>query len=228
MEPKRTTKTDLESKRIVYFQIGLIMALSLSLLAFEWKQYERADIILVDRYGTEIFEDVIIPTKQQIEPPAPKPFPQISILQIVDNNFDVGEDPVINVEIDPASPVPEYLPPEIVLPKEELLPNDFIFKGSEIQPSFPGGETARIMYLLDNLKYPDIARNSGINGPVYLTFVVEPDGSISNIEILRGIGGGCDEEAIRVVQNMPNWIPGKQNGRPVRVQLSMCIKFSLK
>jgi protein TonB len=82
-------------------------------------------------------------------------------------------------------------------------------------------------YLQDNIRYPAIARESGIQGTIYITFVVERDGSITDVKVLRGIGGGCDEEAIRVVQNMPKWTPGKQRGRPVRVQFSMPIRFTL-
>jgi periplasmic protein TonB len=82
-------------------------------------------------------------------------------------------------------------------------------------------------FLQDNIKYPQMARESGIQGTVYVTFVVERNGSVTDVKILRGIGGGCDEEAVRVVQNMPKWEPGKQRGKPVRVQFNMPIKFTL-
>jgi protein TonB len=82
-------------------------------------------------------------------------------------------------------------------------------------------------FLQDNIKYPQMARESGIQGTVYVTFVVERNGNVTDVKILRGIGGGCDEEAVRVVQNMPKWEPGKQRGKPVRVQFNMPIKFTL-
>jgi len=94
-------------------------------------------------------------------------------------------------------------------------------------PAFPGGDTARIMYLNENLKYPKIAKETGIQGAVYVSFVVEKDGSITNVKILRGIGGGCDEEALRVINAMPKWNPGRQNGKEVRVQFNMPITFKL-
>jgi protein TonB len=97
----------------------------------------------------------------------------------------------------------------------------------EQQPSFPGGEAARLKYFGQNIKYPQEAREMNIQGTVYVGFVVEPNGSISNIKILRGIGGGCDEEAMRMVSGMPDWNPGKQRGRAVRVQFNLGVRFTL-
>jgi periplasmic protein TonB len=92
-------------------------------------------------------------------------------------------------------------------------------------PEFPGGDEARMKYLQENIKYPKEAREKGIQGTVYVSFVVEADGSITEVKILRGIGGGCNEESVRVIENMPNWIPGKQRGEAVRVQFNMPIPF---
>ena len=103
-----------------------------------------------------------------------------------------------------------------------------IFTVVEEQPGYPGGEEARIGYLQQNIKYPEEAKELGIQGKVFVTFVVEVDGSISDVRVLRGIGGGCDEEAIRVVKSMPKWVPGKQRGVPVRVQFNLPIKFTLQ
>ena len=94
-------------------------------------------------------------------------------------------------------------------------------------PKFPGGEEARMAFLQGNLRYPAEAREKGIQGTVFVTFVVERDGRITNVEVVRGIGGGVDEEAARVVKNMPNWIPGKHEGETVRVQFMMPIRFTL-
>jgi len=80
---------------------------------------------------------------------------------------------------------------------------------------------------LNNIKYPEVARTSGITGTVYVQFVVEKDGSISDVKVVRGIGGGCDEEAVRVVKSMPRWKPGKQRGQPVRVYFTLPIEFKL-
>lgn len=111
---------------------------------------------------------------------------------------------------------------------EVVEDNSQPFTVVEQMPEFPGGDQARIKFLLDNMKYPAMARESSISGTVYLTFVVGRDGTISGIKLLRGIGGGCDEEAIRVVKMMPSWIPGRQGGKPVKVQFNMPIKFTLQ
>ena len=95
-------------------------------------------------------------------------------------------------------------------------------------PAFPGGEGALLSYLHDNMKYPQEAREINVSGKVYLTFVVEPDGSITGITVLRGIGSGCDEEAVRVIKAMPNWSPGKQNNVAVRVRFNLDVKFTLQ
>ena len=94
-------------------------------------------------------------------------------------------------------------------------------------PSFPGGDESRIKFLQENIKYPQMAKESGIQGTVYVTFVVEGSGKVADVKVLRGIGGGCDEEAVRVVKMMPHWNPGKQSGKSVRVQFNMPIKFTL-
>jgi protein TonB len=102
-----------------------------------------------------------------------------------------------------------------------------IYTVVEESPSFPGGEKARIKYLTENLKYPSEAIDSNLQGTVYLSFVVEMDGSISQVKVVRGVGGGCNQEAERVVKAMPNWEPGKSNGFSVRCQYMMPIKFVL-
>jgi periplasmic protein TonB len=102
-----------------------------------------------------------------------------------------------------------------------------VFSIVESEPSFPGGDKARIKFLQENVVYPRVARESGIQGTVYATFVVERDGNITDIRILRGIGGGCDDEVVRVLRLMPEWIPGKCGDDCVRVQFNMPMKFTL-
>lgn len=102
-----------------------------------------------------------------------------------------------------------------------------IFDVVEEQPEFPGGNSKMYEYLRNNIKYPPMASESGIQGTVYVQFVVSKNGSIEDIKVLRGIGGGCDEEAVRVVKVMPNWTPGKQRGKAVNVRFTLDIKFRL-
>jgi len=103
-----------------------------------------------------------------------------------------------------------------------------IFTVVEVQPQFPGGEDSLYNFIYSNLRYPQVAKDNAIEGRVFLTFVVEKDGSITNVKIIRDIGGGCGHEAKRVVEMMPKWIPGKQNGKPVRVQFNMPIRFEVQ
>jgi protein TonB len=102
-----------------------------------------------------------------------------------------------------------------------------VYQTAEVMPSYPGGNDALMKYLSTNLKYPENAKSSKIQGKVFVSFVVNSDGKVSNVKVLRGISGGCDEEAVRVVQAMPNWIPGKQKGNNVPVQFNLPIQFKL-
>ena len=112
--------------------------------------------------------------------------------------------------------------------QEEEVEEEQIFTIVEEMPSFPGGEAELFKYLGKNIKYPEMANSAGISGVVYVTFVVDKDGKIKDVKVLRGIGGGCDEEAVRVVKNMPAWKSGKQRGKSVTVQYNLPIRFTLR
>jgi len=225
MESKKSSKADLEGKRGIFIQIGMIIALAAVLLGFEWKSYEKIEFEMGIREDVELVEEIVIQTEQKIKPPAPKPPPQTTILNIVEDDVEIEDEIIIDAEIDQDTEIEEYIPVEI---EEEEIVEAEIFTVVEESPSFPGGDVARIKFLQQNIEYPTMARESGIQGTVYVTFVVEPDGKVSNVQILRGIGGGCDEEAIRVIKAMPRWNAGKQRGKPVRVQFNMPIKFTLQ
>ena len=170
----------------------------------------------------------IVAVEHTPPPPPPPPPPPMEIptdLTIVDDSKEIEHEVEISAEISTTDVVEAYVAPDIVV--EELHAEDEIFIIVEEGAGFPGGEAALQRYLLNHIKYPPLAREAGIQGAVHITFVVERDGSITNVRVLRGIGGGADEEAIRVVQNMPRWTPGKQRGKPVRVQFNMPIRFTL-
>ncbi len=111
--------------------------------------------------------------------------------------------------------------------QSEVSVDDAVFVVVEEQAEFPGGMDSMYAYIVKNLKYPELAKEKGIEGRVFVQFVIEKDGSISNVKILRGIGGGCDEAAMEMVKNMPKWQPAKQRGKPVRCQFNLPIKFEL-
>lgn len=107
-------------------------------------------------------------------------------------------------------------------------PEEPVFKVVEVLPQYPGGNEAMYKFIGDNIKYPEKAKEDKISGRVFVNFIVEKDGAVSNVNVLRGIGGGCDEEASRVVAMMPNWTPGTQKGKAVRVSFNLPINFALK
>ena len=148
----------------------------------------------------------------------------ISDLEIVEDDVET-EDLNINAEVEQNEVIEEYVAPEVV--EEEVVEQE-IFQIVEEMPAFPGGEAKLMEYVGKNIKYPQIARETGIQGRVFIGFVVEPDGSVSNVKLLRGIGGGCDEEAMRVVKSMPKWKPGKQRGKAVRVSYQIPVFFKLQ
>ncbi len=131
------------------------------------------------------------------------------------------------VAVNNGSKVTAAPPPIVMEEKPKIIPEEpqiFVEK----RPEFPGGERALLQYLADNIRYPTMARESSIEGKVFIQFVVERNGSISGVKILRGIGSGCDEEAARVVMSLPHFSPGIQNGHPVRVLYNLPVMFQLE
>ncbi len=225
MEAKKSKKADLEPKKVIFMQIGLIFALAVVLLAFNYRSYEKSSTLNIQVRVDDTPEEIIPITKQEVKPPPPPPPKQVTVINIVKDDVEVEDDIEIDVEADQETIMDDYIP---VFEEEEEVVEMEIFTVVESMPGYPGGDSQRMKFLQDNIKYPQMARESGIQGTVYVTFVVEHDGSVTDVRILRGIGGGCDEEAIRVIKLMPIWNAGKQRGKPVRVQFNMPIKFTLQ
>lgn len=229
METRKSRKVDLEKIRVIFFEIGLIIALASMLVAFNWKTPEKNYRTFDARMAIDLPEERVPITEQNREPPKP-PAPQmVTKIRIVEDDLEVDDDIVIDVEADEDTEIEPFVQQfEGMETEEEGVEEAEIFYVVESMPEFPGGEVSLYRYLQDNLHYPEMAKEANIQGTVYLTFVVEPDGSVTHIRILRGIGGGCDEEAVRVAERMPKWIPGKQRGIPVRVHFNLPIKFTLQ
>jgi len=210
----------------MFMQIGMVISLLIAWLAFNHKSYDKREIDPSLLRQTEVLDEEMVEITKQEEPkPQPVEMPkQTTQLEIVEDDVEV-EDIEINAEVEQNEVIEEYVAPEVV--EDEVVEQE-IFKIVEEMPSFPGGEAKLMEYVAKNVKYPQIARETGIQGRVFVNFVVEPDGSVSNVSVLRGIGGGCDEEAMRVVKNMPKWKPGKQRGKPVRVQYMLPVNFKLQ
>ena len=226
MEEKKSPKANLENKKLMFIQIGMIISLLIAWMAFEHKSYDKREIdpSLLNR-EVVVDEEMVEITKQEEQKPQPVEVPkQTTQLEIVQDDVEV-EDIEINAEVDQQEVIEEYVPVEV---EEEEVVEQEIFQIVEEMPAYPGGDQKLMEYVAKNIKYPQIARETGIQGRVFVGFVVEPDGSVSNVKVLRGIGGGCDEEAMRVVKSMPKWKPGKQRGKAVRVSYMLPVNFKLQ
>jgi len=230
MELKKSVKADLEWRKPTFFQIGLLVALLVVFLAFELVGSKDKDKRTIFTGGTEfVDDDHVINTEQPKELPPPPPQEQSTAqaIEIVDNTIQVADfDISAETSQDEYVEVQTYIAP-VIDTREEKVVEAEIFRVVEEEPEFPGGEAARIQFLNDNVQYPRVAKEANLEGRVVVGFVVEPNGSISNIKILRSVAPSLDEEAIRVAKLMPKWKPGKQRNRAVRVQYQMPITFSL-
>ncbi|TXC85053.1 energy transducer TonB [Luteibaculum oceani] len=222
MELKKNPEANLENKRSGFLFVGLVFALALVLLAFEYTTYDK-EISSLGELQLDLIEEEIVPIAQ-VQPPPPPPPPQpTTVIEIVDDEEDVEEElEVMDLEVDEDTDV------EIVEMPAEEVEEEEIFTIVEQMPQFPGGDAELFKYLGKNIKYPTMAQDAGIQGVVFVTFVVEKDGSVSDARVLRGIGGGCDEEALRVVRSMPKWTPGEQRGKKVKVQYNLPVRFTLR
>ncbi|UTW68146.1 energy transducer TonB [bacterium SCSIO 12643] len=223
MEVKKNPEVDVNRKSGMYFMIGAVVALSVLLLSFEWKVYEKK-VAELGKLVLDAEEDELIPITQQELPPPPPPPPQTTIIEIVEDDEEIEEE----LEIEDTEADEDEVVEIVEVEEEEEVAEEEIFTIVETNPSFPGGEAKMYEFLGKNMKYPPIARDNNIQGRVYVSFVVEKNGAITDVRVLRGIGGGCDEEAIRVVKSMPKWSAGKQRGKPVRVRFNLPIVFKLQ
>ena len=224
MEAKKTPSADINKKSSLFLAIGLLVSLGVTFAAFEWKKYDKGELMDLGM-AVDDFEDLIeIPPTEQLPPPPP-PKQQPQIIEIPDEE-EIEEEIEINldVEITEEQEVQDIIFEEE--PEEEV--GDQIFLVVEESAVFPGGQAAWGKYLNKNLEYPRQASRMGIEGAVYLSFVVDQAGKLSDVSVTRGIGGGCDAEAIRVLEASPRWTPGKQRGRAVKSRMAIRILFKLK
>ncbi len=223
MEAKKTSRADLNKRTGLHLSIGLVISLALITLAFEWRSYDDNSLVDLGKVESD-FEDVMeIPPTEQPPPPPPK-IQQPEIIEVPDEEEIEEEIEIdLDVEITEDTEIEEMVFEEA--PEEEAT--DEIFMVVEDQPEPQGGYPAFYEYVGKNLKYPSQARRMGIEGKVFVQFVVDKDGTITEVQAIKGIGAGCDEEAVRVLKNAPKWTPGKQRGRAVKVRMVLPITFKL-
>jgi protein TonB len=228
MEIKKSPKADLENKKMMAVLIGLVMALGIMYIAFEWSQNEITVYEEALQGPVEIDEEMVEVTfRQETPPPPPPPQPETvlsDIIDIQDNEAEV-ETTDFNSEDDEDARVEIQAP---IAPPEEEEEEQVIHIRVEKMPEFPGGQDALNRFLVRNIKYPLLAQENGIQGRVVCQFVVNSDGSIVDISVVRGVEESLDKEAIRVIKSMPKWTPGRQGGKSVRVKYTLPIRFKLQ
>ena len=216
MEPKKNLEVNLERKRGLFLQIGLVIALLVVLGAFEYKTYEKIAYNLGALSLDDLEEEIIPITKQEVKPPPPPP-PPPEIIEIVEDDVVIEDE--IEIE-DTESDEDE----EIEIIEED---DDEFFMVVENMPIFPGGDLGLMKYIQKHVKYPAIAKEYNITGKVYVSFIVDKSGSVTNVKIVRGVDKNLDAEAVRVVKSLPKYKPGKQRGKSVRVMFTIPINFTL-
>lgn len=223
MELKKNPRADLRRYAGLFFEAGLVVALSAVLASFNYTNHELNRMVFSGIDNID-FEDVLIPVthpKEIAPPPAP---PKVAeVITIIESESELEE----TLDIDDVEATQETAITIIERPDEEEEAEPEIFFSAEVNPSFPGGMAALYKLIGERLNYPEAARSNGITGKVHLKFVINKKGEVENVQITRGVDPLLDREAIRVIEGLPRWNPGTQRGQPVNVWFSMPINFQL-
>lgn len=223
MELKKNPRADLRRYAGLFFEAGLVVALSAVLASFNYTNHELNRMVFSGIDNID-FEDVLIPVthpKEIAPPPAP---PKVAeVITIIESESELEE----TLDIDDVEATQETAITIIERPDEAEEAEPEIFFSAEVNPSFPGGMAALYKLIGERLNYPEAARSNGITGKVHLKFVINKRGEVENVQITRGVDPLLDREAIRVIEGLPRWNPGTQRGKPVNVWFSMPINFQL-
>ncbi len=226
MEIKKSDKANLENKKLTYLLMGFVFVLSACYVALEWTEQEVTKYEVADTDFLIEDEIEIQQTTQETPPPPPPPAPvqEVQVLNVVENDV---ETETIEIQAEDTKEEVVIAPPVEVVEEEEE--EETVFMVVETMPEFPGGQKALFEFLSKNVKYPVIAQENGIQGRVICQFVVNRDGSIVDVEVVRSGGdASLDKEAVRVIKAMPKWKPGKQRGKAVRVKYTVPVNFRLQ
>ena len=217
-----------QNERIVLNRsLGMVIAMSLVVLAFEWKSYDRTDLISLNTVELSSEEVLEIPVTSQPPPKIPQKMP-VTIIEVSDME-EIEEEIEIDLDIETNEDmIIEEVVYEEALPEIEEEETEEIFVIVEKQPQPIGGMSAFYEFVSREIKYPSAARRGNIEGKVFVQFVVNQDGELTDFQVVKGIGMGCDEEAIRVLKMAPKWYPGKQRGKEVKVRMILPITFVLQ
>ena len=230
MEIKKSRKADLEGGKGLSILMGIVVGLAVLFVGFEWGTQEKT-IQKDEGIADIIAEEEIDITRQEETPPPPPPPPPVEqvaeVLNVVEDDVEVENTDLLSSEDNQAEAQTQTYVPPVVKVEEEEESSQHIFMVVEEMPEFPGGQAALMSFIAKSIKYPVVAQENGIQGRVTCSFVVNKDGSIVDAEVIRGIDPSLDKEALRVINTMPKWKPGKQRGKPVRVKFTVPINFRL-
>ena len=231
MEIKKSEKASLENKRLLFTEIGLILALLIVWGAFSYSTKEKKVAVFED-VAEEIAVEEEIPITQENTPPPPET-PDVPVLSdqidIVDDEIVVDDSMFLNLEDDSSIGIEIMDYVEAVVEEEEVEEEAIPFQLVEEKPKFQGGDANDFTrWVNSRLQYPEIAKENGVQGRVTLQFTVNADGSVSNVKVLRGVDPSLDQEAVRVVSSSPKWTPGRQRDRAVKVTYTFPVVFQLR
>jgi len=228
MKLKKSNAVDLENRKHIYIIIGLILSLSFALNLLEWKSFKKKDVIIETSFVPQLNEEPILEIK-----PIQIPVPVKTVSNEKPSTVKVVKElPKINT-IKVKTKTDLFIPIESLMALENLEGDSLVIENVDppifvsTMPKFPGGNPELFDFLNSNIKYPEISVKNNSQGKVIIEFVVEENGEISNIKVLKGVDPFIDAESIRVVNQMPKWIPGKQLDKKVRVRQRLPIKFKL-
>lgn len=227
MEEKKSKKADLEGKKTIFLEIGFVLTLLIVWGAFEFStKAEKAEEFGPLAITEDVVEEIPITRQEQIELPPPPPQQTVAdIIEVVDDKIEINEDLTIDeADENTAVEIQEIVE---VAPVEEEEEEAAPFVIVEDMPEFKGGEKALLKYIAEHVVYPEIAKENDIQGTVYVKFVVNEKGKVTNVGLLRGVDPLLDKEAIKVIESLPDWKPGKQSGKNVKVSMQVPIKFQL-
>jgi TonB family C-terminal domain len=231
MEIKKTKRANIEKEIPMSFLMGLVLGLAVLFVGFEMGDSE---VTVATDSGTAVVideEEVEITRQEEVLPPPPAPeviqaAPEV--ITIVEDNIKVETNIMTSEDDASHAQTATYVAPAAVAQEEEEADESFVFVSVEKMPEFPGGDIALLKWISENINYPTIAAENGVQGRVSCTFVVNADGSVSDAQVVRPLDPNLDKEAIRVLQKLPKFRPGEQRGKPVRVKYSVPVRFQLK
>ncbi|WP_421752083.1 energy transducer TonB [Croceimicrobium sp.] len=235
MQVKKTEKADLENYRGLFVQFGLVLSLLLCIVLIEWKTYDTS-VADLGELDVEIDDEIIPITNREVAPPPPPPPPPPEVIEVVEDDVELEEE--LEIQTTETDMMEEV---EVIEFEEEESDEILNFAVVESVPIYPGCEDAKdnnerklcfqqkvMQFVTREFEFPEMARQMGIGGRIYVDFVIEKDGSISNVQVVRGVDKLLDDEAVRVVKKLPKLTPAKQRGKPVRMNFTLPINAKLQ